>query len=142
MTRATRHLTPRRLAGTAAAALAVVTLAACGDDGPAATTTTTDAPTTVPETTAPETTVPETTVPETTVPATTPIELTFDLDEVTEQLVGMTIEDAETLAEENDWVIRQLRVDGQDRPATMDLQFNRINVAVEDGVITEVINGG
>lgn len=133
MTRSLRLPAPRRLAGTAAAALAVVTLAACGDDGPAATTTTT---------TEAETTVPETTVAETTVPETVPLELTFDLEEVTETLVGMTVEDAEALAEENDWIIRQLRVDGEDRPATMDLRFNRINVAVEDGVITEVINGG
>lgn len=121
MTRSPRHLPTRRVAGMAAAALAVVTLAACGDDGPSSTTTTT-----------------------TEAPAveTVPNEFTFDLDEVTETLVGMTVEDAEALAEENDWIIRQLKIDGEDQMATMDLRDNRINVAVEDGVITEVLGGG
>ena len=70
------------------------------------------------------------------------MDFTFDLDEVTATLVGMTVEDAEALAAENDWIIRQLVVDGVDRPATADLRYNRINVAVVDGLIVEVLGGG
>lgn len=129
--RTTGRSTLGRLSGVAAATLAVVALAACGDDDDSgSTTTTTEAETTVPDTTEPAPT------------ETAPLELTYDLEEVTETLVGMTIEDAEALAAENDWIIRQVRVDGEDRPMTMDLRYNRINVAVDDGVITEVISGG
>jgi len=57
-------------------------------------------------------------------------------------LVGLDEAAATALAEENGWVVRVVRLDGEDLAATMDYVTNRVNVAIENGVVTEVISIG
>ena len=56
--------------------------------------------------------------------------------------MGLDEAAATALAEENGWVVRVVRLDGEDLAATMDYVTNRVNVAIENGVVTEVISIG
>lgn len=57
-------------------------------------------------------------------------------------IVGLTLDEATKLAEQSGWTVRVARENGVDLALTMDLVETRVNVAVEDGVITEVLNIG
>lgn len=159
----TRRSLPALLAVTA-----VVSLAACGDDDEEPTATelapaTVAAAATEPmaETTEPAVTtepMPEHTelMPVATEPrpvATGPVmsmpEGSLPLDEVPglqvaaeELLVGQTESGAEQAATAEGWGFRVVRRDGEDLPMTMDYRPDRVNVAVEDGVVTEIVSIG
>src|SRR5213080_2551111 len=60
----------------------------------------------------------------------------FDANE----LVGMTPAAAEEKAKGHGCTVRVTRQDGKDLPATLDHRPDRVNVAVENGKVTEVIN--
>ena len=53
-------------------------------------------------------------------------------------LVGLTLDEATKVAEQNGWTVRVAVLDGELQIGTMDLQPNRVNVAVEAGTITAV----
>ncbi|MCX6522461.1 MAG: hypothetical protein NTZ21_17525 [Actinobacteria bacterium] len=57
-------------------------------------------------------------------------------------LVGLTVDAASKLAEASGWTVRVAREDGVDLAVTMDYRDNRFNVAVEAGVVTEVVSIG
>lgn len=65
-----------------------------------------------------------------------------DADSAMSILVGVEETEATKLAEENGWTMRVVRRDGEDLAATMDYSPSRVNVAVEAGVVTEVISIG
>lgn len=58
------------------------------------------------------------------------------------ELIGLTVEKAEAYLGDHGLSMRVLREDGVDLPATMDLVPTRVNVAVVDGVVTEVLSTG
>lgn len=90
-----------------------------------------------------ETVVPDTAAPvETIAPADTVApspELTVDQ---VDGLVGLSLDEATKVAEENGWTVRVAVLDGEVQAGTMDLQPNRVNVAVEAGVVTSVDSVG
>jgi hypothetical protein len=124
--------------------------AACGDDDNAATATTETtvaAIATSPDTTAPtpDTTEPEGTVPDTTGP--TSSAAGDCADEPTEEsaeelLVGLSEAEATDAAEACGWILRVGRIDGQDRPLTLDFRPNRVTVEVTDGEVTAITGIG
>ena len=57
-------------------------------------------------------------------------------------VVGLSVDEATTAAAESGWEVRVARQDGVDLPVTLDFRENRINVAIEAGVITEVLSNG
>lgn len=59
---------------------------------------------------------------------------TFDAREI----LGRSTTDAETLAKENGCTVRIVVEDGEERPQTMDLRSERINVVVQDGTVVEL----
>lgn len=65
-----------------------------------------------------------------------------DATAASDALVGLDEAAATALAEENGWVVRVVRLDGEDLAATMDYVTNRVNVAIENGVVTEVVSIG
>jgi hypothetical protein len=56
-----------------------------------------------------------------------------------EVLVGLTLLEAEAEAEDRGWTVRVARLDGEDLALTEDYSPTRINVAVEDDVVAEVL---
>ena len=56
----------------------------------------------------------------------------FSLDEIE----GKSLEDAEDWAEENDYSIRTVVIDGEPQAATMDYRPERVNVEVDSGTVT------
>jgi hypothetical protein len=64
--------------------------------------------------------------------------LEFDESIVT----GLSVEEAETAAEEAGFTLRIARQDGEDLALTMDFIPNRVNVEVTDGVVTGVVSVG
>jgi hypothetical protein len=139
---------PLMLAGLTA--VLATTAAACGDDDNAATATietTVAAIATSPDTTEPssDTTDAEGTVPETTGPPSSaagdcPEEPTEESAE--ELLVGLTEDDATEAAEACGWILRVGRIDGEDRPLTLDFRPNRVTVEVTDGEVTAILGTG
>ena len=110
--------------------------AACGDDSP-------DASNSADTTEASDTTV----APDTTEAPGTTVDAPEPGDEPTVEtaapvLVGLTEDEATEAAEALDWEIRVTNIDGEDQAVTMDLRPNRVNVAVVDGEVTEVLNIG
>lgn len=89
-------------------------LAACGDDAP-------DEP-----------------------PATAPADgdVNDDVDEAMEfdddLIVGLPVDEAEQVADDEGFVFRIAVLDGEDQMLTMDFVPNRVNVAVDDGIVTGV----
>lgn len=57
-------------------------------------------------------------------------------------IVGLPYAEAEAAAEAAGWQLRQAVIDGEDQALTMDFIPNRVNVAVEDGVVTAVVSVG
>ncbi|MFZ9629982.1 MAG: hypothetical protein ACO3C1_11595 [Ilumatobacteraceae bacterium] len=57
-------------------------------------------------------------------------------------LVGLGEDEAAKVADGNGWTVRPVRIDGVDQAATMDYSPTRINVAVEGGIVTEVVSVG
>lgn len=51
------------------------------------------------------------------------------------EILGQSLGDAETTAKDNDCTVRVVVEDGEERPQTMDLRTDRINVEVRDGVV-------
>jgi hypothetical protein len=100
-------------------AVLATTTAACGDDDNAATATTEVAP-----------------------PTSAPC-----ADEPTEEsaadlVVGLTEAEATDAAEACGWILRVVRRDGDDLPATLDLRPNRVNVEVTDDEVTAIVSTG
>ena len=58
------------------------------------------------------------------------------------RLLGLAEREARTLAERNDCVVRVVRRDGQPLDTTADLNFYRINVGVNDNVVTRIEDVG
>jgi len=144
---------PRSLIATALAALVTTLAVACGDDDDAASEateqradTTAAPPTTQPEPTVPATSepasaaiTPGTSEPAGSVPSDCPPEPT---EESAAVLVGLTEADATDAAEACGWILRVVRRDGEDQPATRDFRPNRVNVEVTDGEVTAIVNTG
>jgi hypothetical protein len=55
--------------------------------------------------------------------------------------LGLTVEEAEAMAEDEGRPSRVVSEDGEDLPVTMDFVENRLNFTVEDGVVVEVTTG-
>lgn len=53
-------------------------------------------------------------------------------------IVGLPVDEAEQVVEDEGWVMRVAVIDGEDQVLTMDFVTNRVNVAVEDGIVTGV----
>jgi hypothetical protein len=133
-------------------AVLATTMAACGDDDDAATdsaelvTAATSADTTEPpsptdlETTVPDTTGPATSDPSSSAPADCPEEPTEE--SAGELLVGLPEDEATEVAEACGWILRVVRRDGEDLPATRDFRPNRVNVEVTDDEVTAIVNTG
>jgi hypothetical protein len=66
--------------------------------------------------------------PDTTVGSTVPLDL-----------VGLVLKEAEKVAEQQGFTVRVVREDGEDLAVTDDFRQDRVNVAVVDGVVTEVV---
>ena len=56
--------------------------------------------------------------------------------------MGLTEDEATDAAEACGWILRVVRRDGEDLPATLDLRPNRVNVEVTDGEVTAIVNTG
>jgi len=54
---------------------------------------------------------------------------------------GMTLEDAQKVAEQNGFVTRIVEVDGNSLMLTMELRNNRINFRVKKGIVIEAYPG-
>jgi hypothetical protein len=131
-------------------AVLATTASACGDDDNAdtATTETTVAPiATSPDTTTPsldtaqaEGTMPETTGPPSNAAGDCPEEPTEESAD--ELLVGLTEANATEAAEACGWILRVGRVDGEDRPVTLDFRPNRVTVEITDGEVTAITGIG
>jgi hypothetical protein len=119
---------PRTLVAIAMTALLVVTAAACGDDDDAAS-----------DTTESESTARDSGAPSGSDPTDCPPEPT---DESASALVGLTEDEATEAAEACGWILRVVRRDGEDLPATRDFRPNRVNVEVTDGEVTAIVNTG
>jgi hypothetical protein len=68
-----------------------------------------------------------------------PIDLTPVDAADAEVLVGLTLAEAEDEAARRGWSVRVARLDGEDLMLTEDYSPTRINVAVEDDVVVEVL---
>jgi sugar/nucleoside kinase (ribokinase family) len=123
-------------------AVLATTASACGDDDNAATATTDstnvetlatspDSTTPTTDTTEAEGTVPETTGPPASASGDCPEEPTEESAD--ELLIGLTEAEATEAAEACGWILRIGRVDGEDRPLTLDFRPNRVTVEITDG---------
>lgn len=70
-----------------------------------------------------------------------PDDVVVDLAELAD-VAGLTVEKAEAVLAERGLSLRIIRIDGVEQPATMDLVPTRVNVAVVDEVVTEVLSTG
>lgn len=71
-------------------------------------------------------------------PATAPTD-DIDVGEFDETLiVGLPVDEAQAIVEDEGWVFRIAVIDGEDQVLTMDFVENRVNVAVDDGIVTGV----
>jgi hypothetical protein len=59
-----------------------------------------------------------------------------------QELVGLSPEEAAAVVRERGWVLRVVREDGADLVVTEDFRENRLNVAVVDGLVTDLVNVG
>lgn len=58
-----------------------------------------------------------------------------------ETLVGSPLEKVEAACEKAEVPYRVVMVNGEGRPITMDMRPERLNLTVEDGVVTKITNG-
>jgi hypothetical protein len=58
------------------------------------------------------------------------------------ELVGESVQDAARLARRNDCSVRVVERDGQPLPGTDDFVPSRINVVIDDGLVTQVADVG
>ena len=108
------------------AALAMVLITACGSDS--------DDTTRAASSTAAS---PSVTLP----PPTQSLDADPDQDVVNDALVGLTKEEAEAAAADAGYTVRVTIEDGQMFPMTMDYRTDRINIEVENGVVTRAFVG-
>ena len=59
----------------------------------------------------------------------------------TEAVIGMTVDEATAWANERGMTVRVVKLDGESLPGTKDYRPERINVEVENGVITAATLG-
>jgi len=59
----------------------------------------------------------------------------------TEAVIGMTVDEATAWATEHNYTVRVVEIDGQGQPATMDYRSDRINLVVNNGVVTSAKMG-
>ena len=100
---------------------------------------------TIPVDTMPVETVPGETVPvETVLPTDTVVvdDSQAAAEEVGKSIVGLPIEEATTVAEAAGFLVRVTTLDGVGQAMTDDFRTNRLNVAVENGVVTGIDNIG
>ena len=64
------------------------------------------------------------------------------LDAIKKSAIGNTVEDVSKEAERTGWSIRVMKQDGKNCIGTCDYRPGRINVAVVEGRITEIIGLG
>lgn len=57
-------------------------------------------------------------------------------------LVGLKLEEAKKIADSNRIIIRIMQEDGVDQIGTCEFRSNRINVAIQNGIISEIISQG
>ena len=108
------------------ASLAVVLVAACGSDSDDAS-----------RSAASPVASPTVTLP----PPTQSLDADPDQDVVSAALVGLTKEQAEEVAADAGYTVRVTIEDGQMFPMTMDYRTDRINIEVENGVVTRAFVG-
>ena len=65
-----------------------------------------------------------------------------ELEQIKEALVNHSIDEAKMLAEAAGWFVRAMRIDGKNCIGHCDFRANRINVHVENGMVTEVTGIG
>ena len=53
---------------------------------------------------------------------------------------GLSVEEATKMVAADGWELRVVREDGEDLAVTADFRDNRLNVAVEGGVVTELVS--
>lgn len=58
-----------------------------------------------------------------------------------ETVVGMTTEEAQAAVEDAGYAYREVEIDGQPQAVTLDYRLDRVNVSVEDGVVTDATVG-
>lgn len=91
-----------------------------------------------PAETVPVESVPVESVPTESTPPTDVLPAEVDQAIATDLLVGLPIDEATKVAEENGWIVRVSTLDGEGQAVTDDLRPNRVNVAVTDGIVTGV----
>ena len=60
---------------------------------------------------------------------------------IANQMIGMTIDEATSLAEGSQLIVRIVEQDGESFMVTMDFRTNRVNLVIENGVVTRVSVG-
>jgi len=63
--------------------------------------------------------------------------MTQPTKEFLEQLIGLPEPEARLLCKENEFLLRVSSQDGKHFIVTMDLRFDRINVHIDNGIITK-----
>lgn len=106
-------------------AAAAITLSGCGSDGDSAADSRAASPTSAPSLPPPVSS-----------PADDPDQNTID-----EALTGRTTEEAEAAATAAGYTVRVVSVDGEPKMTTMDYRTNRINLEIEDDVVTRAFVG-
>jgi hypothetical protein len=66
----------------------------------------------------------------------------LDIKAMAALLIGLPEAEATDVASANGWTMRVVRIDGEDLAVTADYSETRVNVAVADGVVTEVLSQG
>jgi hypothetical protein len=54
-------------------------------------------------------------------------------------LIGLTLEDAESVLKTKDMVIRPTQEDGEHLCGTADFRMDRVNVAIKNNIVTSII---
>jgi hypothetical protein len=135
----TRRL-PLRFLAVALVAVLAVGLASCGDDDDDEVVTVPGEPSdTAPDDTAPDDTAPHDTTPDDGEPGEIPPGLGVGAplpDDVGLGWLGLTRAEAEERAESEDRMLRVTREDDESFPLTDDLGDGRVNIALDDGLVT------
>lgn len=58
------------------------------------------------------------------------------------KLIGKTLKEAKRLAAAEGVIVRAAKIDGEPMTVTMDVKMNRVNVAINKGVITSITKIG